>query len=86
MLAEGQSVNLVTDSMTFTRFTFDRDFYVERTVDGVDLGEQMLSLGWAIVPPHLGFDRLRRYEDARGRGKYSGAGAWELRASRSRSG
>ena len=77
-LVEGQPVNLVSDPTQDAVDRFGRLlFYVDRSSDGLDVGEEMLRRGWAevfIFAQH--FQRLPRYRVAERQARRAGTGVW----------
>src|SRR5829696_3606309 len=76
-LVEGQEVSLVSDPTQDAVDRFGRSlFYVDR-VDGLDVGEQMIRLGWAeVFVFESDFERLAAYRAAQREVRESDTGAW----------
>jgi micrococcal nuclease len=77
-LVEGHSVQLVSDPTQDAVDRFGRSlFYVDRSSDGLDAGEEMLRRGWAeVFIFDQDFQRLQRYRTAQREGRNRGAGVW----------
>jgi micrococcal nuclease len=77
-LAEGQQVNLVSDPTQDAVDRFGRSlFYVDRTADGLDVGEAMLRAGWAdVFVFERDFQRLAAYQAARSEARDFDDGVW----------
>ena len=77
-LVEGQPVNLVSDPTQDAVDRFGRSlFYVDRSSDGLDVGEEMLRRGWAeVFVLERDFERLPRYEFAAVEASGEEAGVW----------
>jgi micrococcal nuclease len=77
-LVEGQPVNLVSDPTQDAVDRFGRSlFYVDRSSDGLDVGEEMLRRGWAeVLVFDQNFQRLPRYRAAEREALNRRAGVW----------
>jgi micrococcal nuclease len=76
-LVEGQQVSLVSDPTQDAVDRFGRSlFYVDR-VDGLDVGEELIRLGWAEVYVfEFDFQRLAAYRAAQREARDFEAGVW----------
>jgi micrococcal nuclease len=77
-LADGQPVNLVSDPTQDAVDRFGRSlFYVDRTADGLDVGEEMLRRGFAeVFVFERDFQRLPPYRDAQAEARDFEEGVW----------
>jgi micrococcal nuclease len=77
-LVEGQPVNLASDPTQDAVDRFGRSlFYVDRSSDGLDVGEEMLRRGWAeVFVFERDFQRLPQYRAAEAEARDLEAGVW----------
>ena len=76
-LVEGQQVSLVSDPTQDAVDRLGRSLFYVGRVDGLDVGEEMIRLGWAEVYVfEFDFERLAAYRAAQRAARDSDSGAW----------
>jgi endonuclease YncB( thermonuclease family) len=76
-LVAGQAVSLVTDPYQPALDAEGRSlYYVDRSTDGVDAGQQMVESGLARIDPDEYFERLSRYRSGQRDARDFGDGVW----------